>query len=826
MNVIKQWVFAWRLLVREARSGELTLIAIAVVLAVTSATAIALLSARLDLAMEQRAHELLGADVRLESTLPLTSEWADHADSLGLRSTQTIHFPSMIMFGDDMAMASVKAVADGYPLTGELGVSDPDNAEAVLAKTSGPAVGEVWIEPRLAALLNAQLGDELEVGRSRLRLTGLLVKESDRSAGFYSFSPRLMMHSDDLAETGLITSGSRVRWRLLLTGDAEALAQFQMQPISAQQTFQTLENSHQTLAERLHSAQRYLGLASMLAVVLACAAVAISAQHYAQRNFNVSALMRTFGLSRFQVLSIYTGQLVQLGSVATLLGLAFAYGVHRVLVQLLADILPAHLPQAPVSAWLLGGSTGLLSLLGFALPHLLPLARVSPLKVLRRELAPVPMSDWLLSFIAVLMLALLLWLFTGDPSLTAMTLVGIGLAVCVMFFILYAVLSFLERLWHGKTLPLKVRFVWQHITHRKGQSIGQVLAFSLALMIMVLIASLRSDLLADWQQQLPVNAPNVFAINVQSYEMESFQSDLQRFSIEPQKLYATLPSRLVSINQQPIHTLAIANDASVNRDLIVTAESELSEGNQIVAGQWHGTTVAKSVSVEDKLAERLGIRLGDSLTFNFAGTDVSVEVKSLRQVDWSRMTPNFFMIFSPDVLKDQPITWMTSIHVSAAQQHALTELIRTYPAVTFFDTRPILEQLQTLLEQVTLAIEWILIFVLLAAILVLLASLVAGLSERLHEGAIIRALGGSRSLLRQAHWLEFSILGVSSAVLALLGAEGLRVVLYVYVLNLTWSGLGVWWLCLPGVAVLLFALPSLMLLRHTVNVPPLNVLRG
>lgn len=825
MKFFALWRLSLRLLHREARSGELTLIALALLLAVTSATAIALFSARLDAAMQQRALDLLGADLRLESTLAIEPHWQQRAEALGLRHTLTTHFPSMIIHGDEMAMASVKAVTAGYPLKSELALAI--NA-ADVPQHSGPPVGEVWVETRLAALLDAQLGDSLEVGRSHLTLTGIISKESDRSAGFYSFAPRLMMNSADLAATELINDGSRVRWRLLLAGAATALAEFQQAPISAQQSFQTLENSQQTLAERLADARRYLGLAAMLAVVLACAAVAISAKHYAQRHFDISALIRTFGLSRRQVWQLYNLQLLQLGIVATLCGLGLALLVQEFLLALLADILPSYLPPAPLSAWLLGASCGLLGLLGFALPYLLPLSRVSPLKVLRRELAPMPMQGWLLSLIALLALAALLWLFTQDARLTLLTLVGTGSVLLLMFALVYASLSALQQRLRTRTLPIAWRFAWQQISHKKAQSSGKVLAFALTLMTLCIIGSLRTDLLADWQQQLPEDAPNVFAISLQPYEVDDFQQHLQQQGIEPQKLYATLPGRLTAINQESVNALAIADDPSIQRDLILTADSQLPANNQLTSGQWHGqsTEALGQVSVENKLAERLGIHLGDTLSFNLAGETVEVRVSSLRSVDWGSMTPNFFMIFSEDVLAQQPTTFMTSFHLAPHSQEVLTELIRAYPAATFFDTRPIIQQIQTLLNQVTQAIEWILFFVLLAAVLVLLASLVAGLPERLQESAILRALGSSRALLRRAQWLEFSILGLSAALLALAGAEAIRAVLYTQVLNLSWSSLGWAWLWLPLLAVAVFALPSFVLLRKAVNVPPLRVLRG
>lgn len=824
MSFIWQCRLALRLLWREGKSGELNLIFWALLLAVTSATTIALFSSRLELAMQQKALEVLGADLRLESTAPIQPHWLERSQQLGLDTTITVHFPTMVLAGDAMAMAAVKVVGAGYPLKSELHLANPAQPEEPLLQQQGPAAGEVWVEARLAQLLNAQPGEYLEVGRSQLRLSGIIAKESDRGGGFYSFSPRLMMNHTDLAAADLIGTGSRVRWRLLMVGDAMAVAQMQQFTLADNEKFQTLENSNQALSQRLDNARRYLGLAAMLAVVLACVAVAMSAKQYAERNFAVSALMRTFGLERKQVLTIYIVQLLGLTVLATALGILLANLGQHSLLWLLAEVLPAQLPAAPLSAWLLGASTAGISLLGFAVPYMLPLARVSPLKVLRQELAPAGLSSWLLNGLALATLAGLLWLFTQDWVLTVLTLGGSLLVLGLLFAMLMGLLSCTQNYLSQRSLPLVWRFAWQHLTLNKKHSAGQIIAFALTLMVMVLIFTLRNDLLADWQNDLPEDTPNVFAINIQPYELEPFQQQLAKLELQPQTFYPTLAARLVSINQQAVAELPIAKDSSVNRDLVLAAESKLPENNQLVAGEWHGDSSNLEVSVEQELAQRLNIQMGDELTFNLAGQLVAVKVTSFREVNWGAMTPNFFMLLSPAAFNNQPINYMVSFQVPESS-HALTELIRAYPSITFFDVSAVLAQIQTLLQQVTLAIEWILLFVLLSALLVMLAAITAGLEGRLREGAIVRTLGASSALLQRAQMAEFALLGLLSALVALLGAEALRLILYQYFLQLSWSSLGWFWLGLPLLTMLLLVLPSQWLLRPIVHSEPLQVLR-
>jgi len=817
---------ATRLLWREARSGELTLILAALLIAVISTTAIALFSARLELAMESKSNDMLGADLRLQSTSEPDPAWLQQAQTLGLKTARTLTFPSVVLAGDEMTLAAVKAVDEGYPLRGSLKVSTRLQ-QAGEAVTHGPAAGEVWVEPRLLALLGAKVGDQIDLGTGQFTVTGIITEESDRGGNFYNLSPRLMMNWQDLAGTGLTEAGSRLSWRILVAGDATAIEEWrggrELQP---NQKFESLEDGNQAVSRTLNRAKRYLGVAALLAVVLASVAVAISAQRYASRHFDISALMRTFGLAQQQVWSIYALQLVILGVVATVLGLLLAAGLQALLLKLLAGVVPQDLPPAPLSAWLLGASSGLLTLLGFALPYIMPLARVTPLRVLRRDLEPVPLAGWLVTALALAALTLLLYLFTDDLPLTLGMMGGGCVLVLIMLVLLIALIRFLRRRLAQKTLPLVVRFAWQHISRNSRQSAGQILAFALTLMVMVVISGLRTDLLADWQASLPADAPNVFAINIQSYEVDDFRTSLEQNGLQHQKLYPMVPGRLLTINGDNVQDLEVAKDPAINRDLALTSDTELPESNEVVEGDWDSLQQGKmEVSIEQRLAKRLNVGMGGKLGFSAGGSEFEVTVTSIRTVDWASMTPNFYMMFSPDVLAALPANYITSFYLPPDQQPLLTQLIRQYPGVTLLDIQAVLTQVQGLLQQVSLAVEVILLFVLAAALLVMLSSLIAAMPERLREGAVVRTLGGESGFLRRSQLTEFALLGMVSAVLALLGSEAVCYLLYSQLLDISYRGQGLVWLWLPAAAAAGLALPGMWLMRRTVKVAPLTVLR-
>ncbi|MDF1762037.1 MAG: hypothetical protein P1U57_01390 [Oleibacter sp.] len=819
-----------RLLVREARSGELTLLLMALVLAITVSTGISLFSSRLELAMQANANDILGADLRVRSSTALPDEWLTQADKLDLTRARTLTFPSVVLSespgNESMSLAAIKAVDDGYPLRGQLLVTDSTDVPGT-DRSQGPSVGEAWIEPRLLALLNTQIGERISVGENSLLISGVVEQESDRGGNFYNLSPRVMVHWNDVADSGLLGPGSRVTYRLLLEGSADELEQFKAQlNLDPNQKFESLDDGSRAMSTSLERAKQYLSLAAMMAVVLASVAVAISVRRYARRHFDISALMRTFGLQQGQIFRIYTWQLFWVGILAAILGAALAWFLQVALLSILADLVPDGLPPASILAWAVGLCSGFVSLLGFGLPHILPLARISPLRVLRQELQPVPLSGWVLYAFSLATLTGLLWVFTSDALLSLGVMLGGSATLLVLLGLLRGVIVIIDKVLRQRQLSLAWRFAWQHIQRDQTAAAGQVLAFSLTLMVMLVIGMLRSDLLADWQRSLPTDTPNVFAMNIQPFDRESLLSSMSEEGIEPEDLYPIVPMRLTSVNGTEISELEIRDEGSIDRDLITSSANFLPDNNEVVAGDWAKTQAGPNyVSLEVDLAERLGFKLGDILGFRAAGVDFTVEINSLRSVDWASMTPNFYMMLSPDVMASLPNSYLTSFYLPDNQDASLTRLIKEFPGVTFLDTRFLITQLQSLLQRITLAIELILVCVLAGALLVMLSVLLTSTRERLTQGALLRTLGASKQQIRRSQWVEFGLLGGLAAIFALLGAEALCAGLYLGLLDIPYGGLGWNWLVLPPVTILLIGGVGTLMLRSTISQPPLQVLR-
>ncbi|SFP56996.1 putative ABC transport system permease protein [Geopseudomonas sagittaria] len=818
-----------RQLLREARSGELRVLFFALLIAVSASSAIGYFSARLNGAMLLQAGEFLAADLVLRGSAPAAAEQIAAGRQQGLAHARAVEFSSVVATDQAIQLASVKAVDEAYPLRGQLRSAERPFA----AETPGgrPAPGEAWVEARLLVALDLAIGDSIEIGRQPLRLTRVLTYEPDRAGDFYSLTPRVLINLADLDSTGVVQPGSRVSYRELWRGEPAALAAYRraIEPgLAAHQRLQDARDGSRQIGGALDRAGHYLGLASLVAVLLAGVAVALSAARFASRRYDLSAMLRCFGLSRREALLLFGLQLLLLGLFASLAGALLGWLAQFGLFYLLGGLLPDEIPAGGLLPALVGMATGLVALAGFALPPLAALGRVPPLRVLRRDLLPLPLASWLVYACALLALALIMWWLSLEILLT-LALLGGGLVACLLFGGLWLLaLRGLRGLLANAGLTWRLG-LGQLLRHPLAAA-GQSLAFGLILLAMALAVMLRSELLDNWHAQLPEQAPNHFALNILPAEEQAFAARIAELSPQPATLYPVVPGRLLSINGEPWQTRVdqeTRGDRAVRRDLSLTWSASLPQDNQLLAGQWWDGLPADhgpAVSMEAELAERLGVGLGDRLVFSIAGQEVEARVSSLRSVNWDNFQPNFFMIFEPRILADLPTTYLTSFYLPPGSERALVELARAFPAVTLLQVDAVLAQLRSILGQVTLAVEYVLLFVLAAGLAVLFAGLQATLDERIRQGALLRALGAERGLLVRARRNEFAVLGAGSGLLAALGCEVASALLYRLVFDLSWQPHPSL-LLLPLIGALLVGGAGLLGTRRALNASPLAVLR-
>ncbi|MDD1611213.1 MAG: FtsX-like permease family protein, partial [Methylococcaceae bacterium] len=775
---------ALRLLWRDSRSGELTILTLALLIAVTSSTAIALFADRLQNTMIMQAAEFLAADLVITSPAEIPDAWQQKATQLKLAQARTVEFSSVLMEHDEMLLAAIKSVSSAYPLRGFLKTQTIEHGEEY-EQHNGPAIGTVWIENRVLSALKLHVGDLLTVGEKPLTIAEILTYEPDKRGDFYSFSPRVLINEADLATTGILQAGSHVHYFFQFSGEATALAEFKS-------WIKPQLNPSQKLLD-IHEDRPELGTAMQ--------------RRYTERHFNATALLRCMGCKQREILWLYSSQFVILGLLTSTIGCLLGWFAQQGLFYLLQDLLPKQLANPSISAVLFGLVLGLGVLLGFALPPLLRLKQVSPLRVLRRELEPLPTSGWLIYGLALGVITLLIARYTQDLRMTV-TIIGVGVAaLLVLGLLMNGLLVFMSKLL--PSLPLVWRFGLQGLVKNSRASISQLLAFSITLVAMILSFNVRTDLIEDWQKSMPNNAPNHFVLNIFPEQLVSFKQALAEQKISGSQFYPVVRGRLVTINNIPVQQVVSKDsqgDNATHRELSLTWSELLPEDNKIIEGTWWTDAPAGLVSVEQKLAQSLKIKLNDELTFTIGSQQVNAKVASIRELQWNTMKPNFYMIFSPNTLNNYPYTFITSFYLPAEQKHSLNTLVKQYPSTTVLEVDLILQQIKTILTQLTQAINYLLYFALLAGFTVLLAAVYATLDARIYEGALMRTLGVNRVFLRKTHFIEFSVLGLMSGLLAVLISEAIRYALYTQVIHIGYQPSFYLWGFIPLTAALLVGL--------------------
>ncbi|MCB1683096.1 MAG: FtsX-like permease family protein [Pseudomonadales bacterium] len=830
MNIRLVLRMAWR----DWRSGELTLLVIALMVAVGTVTSVSLFVDRLQQALISESATFLAADRYIGSSDEIPERFRDAARERNLDIADTLSFPSMVFASDERnQLVSVKAVGDGYPLRGTLAVSDVPFERGQFVD-SLPAPGEVWMDSRLFPALEVKLGDEVEVGLARLRVTKVLTLEPDRGGSMYDLGPRLLMRLSDVPATEVVQPGSRLSYRLLLRGDAgdlEALKDALDLDNEPNYWWRGIRESSPNIGSALDRAESFLLLGSLLGVLLAGVAVALSAHRYASRHYDHVGILKTLGATPSAILTGYLALLTVIGAIAVAFGLLIGSGLHLIIVAMLDSLIPVALPMPSARPWLLGAATGLICAVAFALPPLLHLKNVSPMRVIRRDVGAAPASQ-ILSYAGAIAgsLILLIW-YSGNLLLTLWTLTG-TLGVLVVFYALASLLLKGGRV-AGMQAGSGLRLALAGLQRRRRENIAQILIFGLAIMLLLILFLLRTALIDEWRGQVPEDAPNHFVMNITPEAVAEIGAMIDAVSDQRGGLYPMIRGRITGVNGVDAKEWESArrqsgeegDRLSSGRNLTWTAE--MPEDNRIVAGEWWGPGETRSlVSLEDDYAEDRGLKIGDVLTFDVSGAVVTAEVSNLRRLDWESMRPNFFVIFSPAALRDYPATYMTSFFLTPDRKRFLNDLLSRFPTITVIEVDAIVAQIRSIIDRVTQAVELVLGLVLASGCLVLIASIQASRDGRMMEHALIRTLGGTRRLIAGSLAAEFAALGLFAGVVAVVGAEITVAILQSQVFNLTVKVHPWLWLFGPLCGALIILLVGLAGTRRLVASPPVAVLRG
>lgn len=783
---------AWKQLRSHWAAGEVRVLLLALVLAVAATTSVGFFTDRIQSALMRQGSMLLGGDLVVTAKHALPQTYVAKAKREGLASARTMEFPSMVTRGEQSQLAEIKAVSSAFPLRGSLTIADGIQRAGTAAKHI-PASGTVWVEPRLANLLKLKVGDSIEVGERQMRVAAILQREPSRGGDMFSLAPRLMMNIADVPSTKLVRYGSRVNYQLLLAADARAIDQYSawaQARLARGEKVEDVSTARPEMRSALEKARKFLGLSAMVGVILAMVAMFLASLPYVQNNLDTFALMRCFGAPKRLIMRILLWQTLLLALVGSVVGCLLGYLAQAGLAALAGSLFVESLPPPGWMPVLSGMITGLATLLAVVWPHLLRLRDVPALRILRRELGDLDAGNWLSLLPALAVMSGLIWWQAGNLRLAGVTLLAFLGLLLATGLLAYAGHRLLQR------LPESGNGAWKlglaGLKRRPRLAVAQVIGFSLGLMALILLALVRGDLLQNWQASLPPDAPNRFIINIQPDQIAGVQQFFGKLGLHKTQVYPMVRGRLIAINGKALNPARYEDERArrlAEREFNLSWAAEMQADNQLLAGRWwnandHGKPL---LSLEQGLAETLGIKLGDRLTYDIGGTPVQLTVTSLRKVEWDSMHVNFFAVTPPGVLDDFSASYVTSFHLPVGQDKPINTLIRQFPNLTVIDVAALMQQVRGIMDKMSYAIEYVFGFSLLAGIAVLYAALVATREERIREATLLRVLGASRRQVTQAVLAEFFCIGLLAALVATVAASLLAYYISKQVLDISYQ---------------------------------------
>jgi len=829
------WSFAVKSLLRDLRAGELSVLLMAIVVAVAAMTAVGFFTDRVGRAIRLQAGAVLAADVVVSAPAPIEPSFLEEARAAGLRTAESMSFLTMVLPADETnernALTMLTAVTDDFPLRGELLVAD-----VMFGDTTGaqgiPASGEAWAEPGLLGRMNLEVGDRVLVGDRELSIARVLEYQPNQmTGGMTQLAPGLMVNLADVPSMNVIRPGSRATYRELYSGEEASVAEFR-QVIEARGDeslrVRGWEDAGEQINDAIDRAQRFLTLASLVTVILAAIATAMAARRYALRHLDTIALLKSVGATQSFVQNSTLGQLGCVIVGTTLVGSIIGFFAQQILVVLAADVFQVDLPPTSMSAALLGLITAATVTIGFALPHLLQLKNVAPMRVLRRDLPPPQLSSTVTYGIAIGALLLMVWSIVRDLKLVVYIAGGLGTVALLSVAGGWLLVRGLTR-FRGAA-GVAWRYGLANISRRGTESIVQIVAFALSLMMLLLLTVVRTDILAEWRATLPDDAPNYFLVNIdpeQWPEIKSFFED--ELGAAPDYL-PFIRGKIVRINGQSVDAYAFPSERGrrfVRQETNLTWNAELPESNVVTAGEWWDESDGEEIqiSLSADLFQAFGLSIGDTIGVDVGGEEIDAPVTSARSIQWDSLQPNFFVMLSPGLAEQLPQTIIASVHVPVGERLVLNSFVRAYPGVTVFDLEVIIGQVRMVIERASMSVQYVFLFTLLAGIIVLLAAIQATRDERRFESALLHTLGARRSKILQGIAVEFTALGSLAGALAAFGATGVGFVIAEQVFKLDYTVDPVLWLVGLVVGSLVVGVTGTLATRKAVSEPPVVVLR-
>ncbi len=821
---------ALRIFKRDWRRGDLLVLLFAMTVAMASISVIYLIIDRIESATNQEVADVLGADLVISSPEKIPQEWLLKAQQQNLNQATSVEFSSVLFANEKLQLSSIKAVSKTYPLKGRVETADTPYAKNQI-QTSNPPRGKIWVEPRIFNVLQVSKDDSVELGYTHLNIAGVLMLKPGQGSTLFNIAPSAIMNIDDLEATQVIQPGSRIQYRYLFAGEPKNIQKFadEMKPLlSSSQRIVSVYDESPVAGSAVSRSKKYIGLSSLLTMILLGVTIALSANRYARRQFDLSALMRCFGLTNKEVMTIFGFILSFICISGIVLGGFFGVAVQEILVKLFADKLIDNLPEADYSVLLFPMLAAVILLFGFSAPALIQVKTVPPMRVLRRQLGPMNISSWSVYLLSGVTLIGVMWLQMGDLKLLASVLVGLIVVGLVFALIARVALKIMKSIAISRSAS--VNFSLRQLDANKGVTLLHLLAFSITIFVIALIVLVRTELLEKWQQSLGDDIPNHFMVNVKPQEVDELSTFFKQKELAFSGLYPMIRGRITGINGEDVKT-AVSEEGqkhnSLRRELNITWAKELPEGNKVVEGNWNWQREEQEnqISIEQETALALGLTIGDTLNFTIGAEQWSGKISNIRSIDWQTFTPNFYIIAKPGSMDKFSATYISSFRLPSEQKPVLAEIIKRYPSITIIELDLILKEIQNIILKVSSAVELIMVFVVAAGLGLLWAAMEHTFEAKFKQSAILRTLGASKAFIARSFRFEYIWLALLSSAMAIFAVELITYILYTQVFEIAFNLHWVLWLILPVATLIMMLSASWRGVKRVTEPSPLNLIR-
>ena len=760
---------------RDFKAGELSLLAMALLICVASITTVGFFTNRVERAMQEQSSELLAADFVIAAKQPIDEQRTVIAEQHALATSYIKQLRSVILAGDEIQLVDVKAIDRNYPLRGRLELSDKPFGERRVQQ-GAPKPGEVWVTQRLLQALNLPLGTRITLGAKEFVISHIIEYEPDRGGEFFRMAPRLMMNIDDLPATQLIQQGSRVNHKLLLAGNSDNVAQYikqiKQKSLPGEQLISVREGRPE-IRFAFERAEFFLNVIALISVLLGSIATAMAAQRYTRRHVDTVAILRAQGLTQYRIFSLFLLEMLVFATIVSLLGCLIGYLAQYALSEIMSELIIEELPQPGLAPLITGGLTGMIALLGFVLPPIWLLRKSPPIRVLRRDQSVSMFSRSFVIFFIGAVFVLWVWRL-GDGLVVQYILAGTIGTLLLLYLHARLVVYLLRPL--RNLMAISWRYGLANLTRRGRLSSLQITAFGLGIMFILLNAEIRSELLTGWRNTMPNDTPNYFITNVQGEQLAGVKAFFTSKGISPPEFSPIVRGRLLEINGKTVRAEDYESEQARNlvlHEFNLSWRKDLPPGNKVINGRWWSEDEKGKpyISLDSRIVNIFHLKLGDKLKFNIAGNIKEVELLNTRGVEWNSFRVNFFSLLSHGLIDEYPANWVASLNLNDEQSGHLTELVRQYPSVSIIDVDVVINRIRTLMDRISFAVEYLLGFTLVIGVIIMLTALKTTQDERRQEAALLHTLGASRKWILKGVMTEFLLLGgIAGAIAGLMAS--------------------------------------------------------